>query len=67
MEYIDNQIRDCQYALEMKKKPLTLITDIFAQWLVEYPGASNPVLAKNDSVFRIYPETERENKDFLFL
>jgi len=50
-EYIDNQIRDCRYALEMKKKPLTLITELFTQWLIDYPGASNPVLSKNDSVF----------------
>jgi outer membrane protein OmpA-like peptidoglycan-associated protein/tetratricopeptide (TPR) repeat protein len=50
-EYIDNQIRDCRYALEMKKKPLTLITNLFAGWLTDYPGASNPVLSKNDSVF----------------
>jgi outer membrane protein OmpA-like peptidoglycan-associated protein/tetratricopeptide (TPR) repeat protein len=49
--YIDNQIRDCRYALEMKKKPLTIISELFAPWLDEYPGACNPVLAKNDSVF----------------
>lgn len=50
-EYIDNQIRDCRYAIEMKKKPLTLDTELFTPWLSEYPGACNPVLAKNDSVF----------------
>jgi outer membrane protein OmpA-like peptidoglycan-associated protein len=50
-DYIDNQIRDCRYALEMKKKPLTIISKLFAPWLDEYPGACNPVLSKNDSVF----------------
>src|SRR5450759_2855816 len=50
-EYIDNQIRDCRYAMEMKKKPLTIIANLFAPWLNEYPGACNPVLSKNDSVF----------------
>lgn len=50
-EYIDNQIRDCRYALEMKKKPLTIISKLFTPWLRDYPGASNPVLAKGDSVF----------------
>jgi outer membrane protein OmpA-like peptidoglycan-associated protein len=50
-EYIDNQIRDCRYAIEMKKKPLTIISDLFAPWLIDYPGACNPVLSKNDSVF----------------
>lgn len=50
-EYIDNQMRDCRYAINMKKKPVTIISDLFAPWLVEYPGAYNPVLSKNDSVF----------------
>jgi outer membrane protein OmpA-like peptidoglycan-associated protein len=50
-EYIDNQIRDCRYAIEMKKKPLTLISELFAPWLVDYPGACNPAVSKNDSVF----------------
>ena len=50
-EFIDNQIRDCRYAMEMKKKPLTIISDLFAPWLNEYPGACNPVLSRNDSVF----------------
>ncbi|MBK7628497.1 MAG: OmpA family protein [Bacteroidales bacterium] len=50
-EYIDNQIRDCRYAIEMQKKPLTIIAKLFAPWLRDYPGACNPVLSKNDSVF----------------
>lgn len=50
-EYIDNQIRGCRYAIEMKKKPLTIIANLFAPWLNEYPGACNPVVSKNDSVF----------------
>ena len=50
-EYIDIQIRDCRYALEQKKKPLTIISNLFAPWLKDYPGACNPVLSKNDSVF----------------
>jgi outer membrane protein OmpA-like peptidoglycan-associated protein len=50
-DYIDKQIGDCRYALEMKKKPLTLISNLFTDWLADYPGACNPVLAKNDSVF----------------
>ena len=50
-EYIDNQIRDCRYAMEMKKKHLTIIANLFAPWLNEYHGACNPVVSKNDSVF----------------
>ncbi len=49
--YIDNQIRDCRYAMEMVKKPLTIISNLFATWLTVYPGACNPVISKNDSVF----------------
>ncbi|MFO7620015.1 MAG: OmpA family protein [Bacteroidales bacterium] len=50
-EYIDLQIRNSRYAVEMKKKPLTIVSELFAPWLVKYPGAINPVLARNDSVF----------------
>ncbi|MCU0472549.1 MAG: OmpA family protein [Bacteroidales bacterium] len=50
-EYIDVQVGSCYYALAMKKKPLTIISELFAPWLKDYPGACNPVLAKNDSVF----------------
>ena len=50
-DFIDLQIRDCRYAMEMKKKPLTIISDLFVPWLNEYPGASNPAISRNDSVF----------------
>ncbi len=50
-DYIDMQIRNIRYAIEMKKKPLRIISELFAPWLSDYPGACNPVLAKNDSVF----------------
>jgi outer membrane protein OmpA-like peptidoglycan-associated protein/tetratricopeptide (TPR) repeat protein len=57
-EYIDMQIRDCRYAIEMKKKPLKIISRLFVPWLTEYPGACNPVVSKNDSVFIF---TQRQN------
>ncbi|MDY0099141.1 MAG: OmpA family protein [Bacteroidales bacterium] len=50
-DYVDLQMRNIRYATEMKKRPLRIISDLFAPWLVNYPGACNPVLAKNDSVF----------------
>lgn len=50
-EYIDKQIRECKYAMEMRKKPLTIVSDLFAPWLKEFAGACNPVVSKNDSVF----------------
>jgi outer membrane protein OmpA-like peptidoglycan-associated protein len=50
-EYIDNQIRGCMYAIEMKKKPQAITLELFAPWLIDYPGACNPALSKNDSVF----------------
>ncbi len=61
-EYIDNQIRDCRYAMEMKKKPLTILSDHFTSWLKDYPGAINPVLAKNDSVFVFTQKTEGKTR-----
>ncbi len=50
-DFIDLQIRNCRYAIEMKKKPLRILSEYFAPWLRDYPGACNPVIAKNDSVF----------------
>jgi outer membrane protein OmpA-like peptidoglycan-associated protein len=61
-DYINNQIRDCRYALEMKKKPVTVISELFAPWLKDYPGASNPVLARNDSVFIFTQKTEGKTR-----
>ena len=50
-DFIDLQIRNCMYAMEMKKKPVRVISEYFAPWMADYQGATNPVLAKNDSVF----------------
>jgi outer membrane protein OmpA-like peptidoglycan-associated protein/tetratricopeptide (TPR) repeat protein len=50
-DFIDLQIRNCRYAMEMKKRPLRIISNYFTPWLKEYPGACNPVLSKDDSVF----------------
>jgi outer membrane protein OmpA-like peptidoglycan-associated protein/tetratricopeptide (TPR) repeat protein len=61
-EYIDNQIRDCRYALELLKKPLTITASLFAPWLIEYPGACNPVVSKNDSVFVFTQKTEGKTR-----
>ena len=62
MDYVDNQIRDCRYAIEQKKKPLTIISSLFAPWLADYPGACNPVLSKNDSVFIFTQETAKKTR-----
>lgn len=50
-DYIDLQIRNCRYAIETKKRPLRIVSELFAPWLAEFPGAMNPVLSSNDSVF----------------
>ena len=57
-EYIDNQIKDCKYAIDMEKKPVRVFSQLFTGWLSDYPGACNPVLSKNDSVFIF---TRKEN------
>jgi outer membrane protein OmpA-like peptidoglycan-associated protein/tetratricopeptide (TPR) repeat protein len=63
-EYIDNQIKDCRYAIEMEKKPASVISGLFTGWLSDYPGACNPVLSKNDSVF-IFTQKE-DGKTHIF-
>jgi outer membrane protein OmpA-like peptidoglycan-associated protein len=50
-DFVDLQIRNVRYAMEMKKRPVRVISELFAPWLSDYPGACNPVLSKNDSVF----------------
>ena len=50
-EYIEKQIQDCRYALEMEKNPQKVKNILFTNWLSDYPGSCNPVLSKNDSVF----------------
>jgi outer membrane protein OmpA-like peptidoglycan-associated protein/tetratricopeptide (TPR) repeat protein len=61
-DFIANQIRDCRYAIEMKKKPLTIIADLFVPWLAEYPGATNPVISKNDSLFVFTQKTGKKTR-----
>lgn len=60
--YIDLQIGHCRYALEQKKKPLTILPDLFAPWLKDYPGACNPVLSGNDSVFIFTQKTGEKTR-----
>ncbi len=50
-EYIDHQIKDCRYAIEMEKNPIKTSEDLLIPWLKDYPDATNPALSENDSVF----------------
>ncbi|MCU0456737.1 MAG: OmpA family protein [Bacteroidales bacterium] len=61
-QYIDILIRDSRYAAEQKKKPLTVISSLFAPWLADYPGACNPVLAANGSVFIFTQKTGEKTR-----
>ena len=51
IDYIDNQINACRYAIEMKSSPVSTSIQLFIPWLVDYPGANYPIVSKNDSVF----------------
>jgi len=62
IDYLNNQIRDCSYAKEMKKRPLTILSDLFVPWLKDYPGACNPVISRNDSVFIFTWKNEGKTK-----
>jgi outer membrane protein OmpA-like peptidoglycan-associated protein len=61
-EYFDKQIRDCSYAREMKKRPLTILSELFVPLLKDYPGACNPVISKNDSVFVFTQKNEGKTR-----
>lgn len=61
-EYIDLQIRDCRYAMEMKKQPMRVLSDLFTLWLENYPGSCNPVISANDSVFVFTVKQEGKTK-----
>ena len=61
-DYFDLQIRDCRYAMEAKKKPVRILSELFAPWLNDYPGAINPVVSKNDSVFIFTQKVEGKNR-----
>jgi outer membrane protein OmpA-like peptidoglycan-associated protein len=50
-DYIDNQIKACKYAIEMEKNPVKTSMELLIPWLKDWPGATNPVLSENDSVF----------------
>ena len=50
-EYIDNQICACQFAMEEEKNKTKTSSTLFTEWLKDYPGATNPVVSANDSVF----------------
>lgn len=51
VDYIDNQIKACKYAMEAEKTAVRTSEALFTSWLAEYPGANNPAVSKNDSVF----------------
>jgi OmpA-OmpF porin, OOP family len=63
-DYIDTQIRDCKYAMQLMRKPLVVISNLFTPWLIDYPGACNPAISKNDSVFVFTQKTGGKTKIF---
>jgi outer membrane protein OmpA-like peptidoglycan-associated protein len=64
VEYIDNQIKACKYAIEMEKNPVKVSEALFTSWLAEFPGATNPAVSKNDSVFVFTVKKEDGNHIF---
>lgn len=63
-DYLDKQINSCMYAIEMKKKPLTILREYFTPWLEKYAGACNPVISENDSVFVFTQKTGGKTRIF---
>jgi hypothetical protein len=61
IEYIDNQIKACRYAIEMQKNPVRISTNLLFPWLSSWSGAKNPVISANDSVFIFTHKTDGVN------
>jgi len=61
-DYLDKQINSCAYAIEMKKKPMTILSELYIPWLEKYPGACDPVISLNDSVFVFTQKTEGKTR-----
>ena len=64
LEYINNQISNCKYAIEAEKRPFRATTELYIPWLKDYPGAMNPVISQNDSVFLFTQRTKGKTKVF---
>ncbi|MBA4322440.1 MAG: hypothetical protein C0408_06430 [Odoribacter sp.] len=58
LDYLDNQIKACRNAIEMGKNPVDTSQKLLIPWLIQYPGATSPVISGNDSVFIF---TRKEN------
>lgn len=63
-DYFDKQIENCEYAIAMQREPGNVTRELFTSWLEKYPGACNPVISANDSVFAFTQVVEGENKIF---
>jgi outer membrane protein OmpA-like peptidoglycan-associated protein len=64
VEYIENQIKACRYALEMEKSPVNTSEELLIPWLKDWPGANHPVLSENDSVFVFTQKVDGKNHVF---
>jgi outer membrane protein OmpA-like peptidoglycan-associated protein len=64
IEYIDNQIKACRYAIEMEKDPIKTSEGLFIPWLKDYPGSTNPALSETDSVFVFTLKIDGKNHIF---
>jgi outer membrane protein OmpA-like peptidoglycan-associated protein len=64
LDYIEIQIAACKLALELKQSPARISKSLYTQMLAGYPGASNPAVSGNDSVFIFNVRTEEGLKVF---
>jgi outer membrane protein OmpA-like peptidoglycan-associated protein len=64
LDYIEIQIAACKLALELRQSPARISKSLFAEMLADYPGASNPAVSGNDSVFIFNVRTEEGIKVF---
>jgi outer membrane protein OmpA-like peptidoglycan-associated protein len=58
IEYLDMQIEACKLAIELRRRPAQITKSLYDPFLSKYPGATNGVVAANDSVFLFNVRTE---------
>ncbi|MBE0675643.1 MAG: OmpA family protein [Bacteroidales bacterium] len=64
VEYINRQLEACRLAIKAIETPARIRKEIFFQSLNNYPGALNPVVSGNDSVFLFTLPVNDESRIF---
>ncbi|MBP5589427.1 MAG: OmpA family protein [Bacteroidales bacterium] len=64
-DFIDNQLANCRYALQMRENPVKVRQILYTPWMSDYPGACSPVFSSDNTMFVFTQEFDEANKIFL--